>query len=154
MAIKFDCLNIIAFNTQSKKAQPKAEPKPEPATTYSGRLKYVIIDDVNLTTDISISEMQYDELGFAEVYSSLQQYVSSKTEQVSPTLGSIYFTPTTVTFRLPKTLEKVQSSPNLRGNNSNWNKVTFNTIGDGFEGTVTDFFNNVDKLARQQETTV
>lgn len=161
--IKFNILNIVSGRIPNQQAQQTKgaqvegpgglEPGPiDQFISYAGRLKYTIAGDVNYTTSVILG-MKIDQLGFTEVYSALQQYAANVigVGGKAPQLGSIYFTPTTVTIRLRNQNNNIVGQfPNLRGNNAGLVKVPFSQIGDKFKDTMITFVNNVDTAAREQ----
>ena len=148
--INFDSLNIISVRVPAQLAE--RGPAPGPQTSYVGRLKYVIAGDVTYTTSVVISERAgIDRLGFLDVYSALQQYVATIIGQErTPTLGSIYFTPTTVTVRLGNQKNILASPPSLRRANSKLVKVPFSEISGEFENLMITFVGNIDTQARTE----
>jgi hypothetical protein len=170
--IKFNSLNIVAVRVLNQLAQqPKGvqlevpgglEPDPgglEPGPinqdiSYAGRLKYTISGDVNYTTSVIVSMMADgdDKLGFSWVYSALQQYAATVIDAGGKKiqLGSIYFTPTTVTIRVPNQNNMGGQFPNLRSRNTGLVKVPFSQIGDEFEEAIIKFVDNIDTTAREQ----
>lgn len=164
--INFDCLNIIPFDFRRRGILThSAEAAYPDYIRYQGRLKYVIVGEVNLTTNIySIGETteEVDRFGFLPVYESLLEYVASKLPDQVDTLDSIYFTPTAVTLRLASSIRRandfsrtldragIDGRFNLRGRNSDLTRVPFNVIKDGFESDVINFVNLVDQFARQE----
>jgi hypothetical protein len=171
--IKFNSLNIVAVRVRNQLAQqPKGvqlevpgglEPdpgglEPEPINqdiSYAGRLKYTISGDVNYTTSVIVVSMMADGddmLGFSEVYSALQKYVATVigAGEKKIRLGSIYFTPTTVTIRVPNQNNMGGQFPNLRSRNTGLVKVPFSQIGDEFEEAMIKFVDTIDTTAREQ----
>lgn len=150
--IKFDSLNIISIRIPLGLAQAAqlGNRGPLPQVSYVGRLRYVIAKDVTYTTSVAISEGRIDALGFTDVYLALQQYVANIIGQDSPTLGSIYFTPTAVTVRLGNQRNVVSSRPSLRQNNSKLVKVPFSKISPSFLDLMITFVRNIDTQARTQ----
>jgi hypothetical protein len=147
--INFDSLNIISVRVPARLAE--RGPAPGPQTPYLGRLKYVIAGDVTYTTSVVISENAVDVLGFSDVYTALQQYVATILGQErAPTLGSIYFTQTTVTVRLGNQRNALASPPSLRQTNSNLVKVPFSEISAAFSNLMITFVNNIDTQARTE----
>lgn len=157
--IKFNSLNIISGRVSNQLVQPPTGVQlegpidKEPVNqviSYGGRLKYTIAGDITYTTSVILGKMTVDELGFSDVYSALQQYVLTiiGEGQRVPSLGSIYFTPTTVTLRLTNQLREISQFPNLRERNTGLVKVPFSQIGDEFEATMIKFVDNIDTIAR------
>ena len=148
--IKFDSLNIISVRVPAQLGE--REPAPGPQLSYAGRLRYVIAGDVTYTTSVVISDRAgIDELGFLDVYTALQQYVATAIGQErTPTLGSIYFTPTTVTVRLGNQRNALASPPSLRRTNSKLVKVPFSEISGEFENLMITFVGNIDTQARTE----
>ena len=142
--INFDSLNIISVRVPVQLSRRG----PTPQSSYAGILKYVIAGDVTYTTSVVISESAVDVLGFSDVYSALQQYVATMSGDRIPTIGSIYFTPTTVTVRLGNQRRMFSSRPSLRQDNSNLVKVPFSEISASFSNLMITFVSNIDTQAR------
>jgi hypothetical protein len=160
--IKFNSLNIISGRVSNRLAQqptmvqlegPIDKEPINQIISYGGRLKYTIAGDITYTTSIILGMMKTDELGFSDVYAALQQYaltIIGEGQKVPP-LSSIYFTPTTVTFRLTNQLREISQFPNLRERNTGLVKVPFSQIGDEFEEAMIKFVDNIDTIARSNE---
>lgn len=157
--IRFNSLNIISSRVSNRFAQQQMIGQLEgqldrdpinPVISYGGRLKYTIAGEITYTTSIILGTVETDELGFSDVYAALQQYaltIIGEGQRV-PRLGSIYFTPTVVTFRIPTQLREISQFPNLRERNTGLIKVPFSQISDEFEAMMINFVNNIDAIAR------
>jgi hypothetical protein len=144
--IKFDSLIITPIRSNTIRD----------ISSYVGKVDYLIKGDIRYSTTARAGGDKIDESGFFGVYDSLYQYTTSilypEGGPIHFRLGSILFTPTTVTIRLPYGSRQIElnSGPELRKTLSAFNKVSFSTIDGTLEELVAQWVEYIDTQARSE----
>ncbi len=144
--IKFDSLIITPVRSNAIRD----------ISSYVGKVDYLIKGDVRYSMVVRTGGGKIDASGFSGVYDSLYQYTASilypEGGQMRFQLGSILFTPTTVTLRLPYGSRQIElnSGPDLRKTLSSLNKVSFSTIDGTLEELVAQWVEYIDTQARSE----
>jgi hypothetical protein len=150
--IQFDSLIVTQVRSlNQQKAEPFGLGIGLNNPMYIGKVNYLIKGDIRYSTEVTFSEGKNELSEFGEVYTALSKYTADTLGKPIELLGSLIFTPTSVTIRLPYNGLSVISNtgPGLRQNRSSLTKVELSKISPSFPESLSVWVQYIDTQARQ-----